>query len=378
MSQKTFITRPYREGDEEQIIVLLEMVFGDWPRFDLECTKKEHWTWKMKDTPTGINPTVVTETEEGDIIGVSQGIFKWAKIGDGVYLIRKGAELAVHPDYRRMGISSEARKVRKEITRRSNAVMTYNLTSNEILINRNKRKRAEERSPEFPYPIKQLVKIENIDEFMNYYEKGNKVSLFRSWSIRIGFRLLRFMNMVFGLLSSSFSKKEEVELRRIDRFDDVDEFWDEIKNDYNWISVKSKDVLNWRYCDIRGGSYDIWVAEQDQVLLGYVVTRINRVEESHPVGYLMEVLAQRGREDVVELLVNEALSYFDENNVNAVYFTVVGGHPYEKIMYKHGFLDSRIRPYIYYRVYRRLDDVDKFKNSSPDRLHYQFSEFDSI
>jgi hypothetical protein len=255
MSQKTFITRPYREGDEEQIIALLEMVFGDWPRFDLECTKKEHWTWKMKDTPTGINPTVVTETEEGDIIGVSQGIFKWAKIGDGVYLIRKGAELAVHPAYRRMGISSEARKVRKEITRRSNAVMTYNLTSNEILIKRNKRKRAEERSPEFPYPIKQLVKIENIDEFMDYYEKGNKISLFRSWSIRIGFRLLRFMNRVFGLLSSSFSKKEEVELRRIDRFDDdVDEFWDEIKNDYNWISVKSKDVLNWRYCDIRGGS----------------------------------------------------------------------------------------------------------------------------
>jgi hypothetical protein len=47
-------------------------------------------------------------------------------------------------------------------------------------------------------------------------------------------------------------------------------------------------------------------------------------------------------------------------------------------MYRHGFLDSRIRPYIYYRVYRRLDDVEKFENANPDRLHYQFSEFDSI
>lgn len=154
MSEKTFITRQYEEGDEDQIISLLELVFGDWPRFDLECTKKEHWTWKMKDTPTGINPTVVTETEEEDIIGVSQGLFKWAKIGDGIYLIRKGAELGVHPDYRRRGISSEGRKVRKEITKRSNAVMTYNLTSNEILINRNKRKNVEERSPEFPHPHK--------------------------------------------------------------------------------------------------------------------------------------------------------------------------------------------------------------------------------
>jgi hypothetical protein len=120
------------------------------------------------------------------------------------------------------------------------------------------------------------------------------------------------------------------------------------------------------------------VADQDQVLLGYVVARINTVDESHPVGYLMEVLAKRGREDVVELLVDEALSYFEENNVNAIYFTVVGGHPYEEIMYQHGFLDSRVRPYVLYNVYRSLDDVEKFENSSPGKLHYQFSEFDSI
>lgn len=228
-------------------------------------------------------------------------------------------------------------------------------------------------------PIKQLVKIKNVDEFMDYYEKRNKLSWFRSLSIPIGYRLLRFINRIVARPPSSFTKKEEVELRRIDRFDDdVDEFWDLVKGDYDWISVKSKDVLNWRYCDIRGGSYDVWVAEQDRVMLGYVVARINRLDESHPVGYLMEVLAQRGREDVVELLVDEVLSYFDEKDVNAIYFTVVGGHPYEKIMYKYGFLDSRIRPYVFYNVYRNLEDIEKFENSSPDRLHYQFSEFDSI
>ena len=39
MSDARFIFRHYKEGDENQIVPLLELVFGQWPRFDLECSR---------------------------------------------------------------------------------------------------------------------------------------------------------------------------------------------------------------------------------------------------------------------------------------------------------------------------------------------------
>ncbi|MBD3205917.1 hypothetical protein GF319_06190, partial [Candidatus Bathyarchaeota archaeon] len=71
MTRMEYETRLYKEGDEEGIIPLLELVFDSWPRFDLSCSKREHWIWKFVDTPTGLNEVFVAETPDGEIIGAS-------------------------------------------------------------------------------------------------------------------------------------------------------------------------------------------------------------------------------------------------------------------------------------------------------------------
>jgi predicted N-acetyltransferase YhbS len=378
MSDTGFIFRHYRDGDETQIVPLLELVFGQWPRFDLECSKIEHWKWKMKDTPTKIVHVQVAETKDGKIIGVSQGQMKRIKIGNEVSLVRKGAELAVHPDYRRMGVSNSIAKLRVEHTHETGAVITHNLTSSPILIRRNEERSKDRHSPQFPHPINQLIKINDMEKFLTYYKKRQKITWAEDLKISIGYKLLKFHNNIKHILKSN-QHKSKITINKTTLFsEEIQEFWDKIKDNYDFIVERSKDFLNWRYCDIRGGAYGKWVAKDGEEILGYLVLRVNRLDPDHSIGYIIDLLTLREREDVADVLVKKAVNHFQENKVDAIYFTVISGHPYEKILSKNGFIDSRKKPYLYYRIYREVAGVNDFVNASPERLHYQFGEFDSI
>ncbi len=64
MSETKYTIRQYQDGDEAQIIELLEIVFDRFPKIKMRCSKKDHWAWKSKDAPSGLNPTLVAVNEE--------------------------------------------------------------------------------------------------------------------------------------------------------------------------------------------------------------------------------------------------------------------------------------------------------------------------
>ena len=380
LTERSFTVRYYQDGDEDQLVPLLVLIFEDWPRFDLRCTKKEHWKWKLKDTPTNIESVVVAETDEGKIIGISQGIFKWTKIGDEVLLTRKATEVAVHPDYRRRGVNSSIAELKDEKISEMRAVVNMNMTSNPIIINRNKRRSDEDKMPEFPKPIKQLVKIEKMGRYLKYLSKDKEHSRIRRFSIFTGYSVLSLINTVRYLFSSKPILENDFSVLEIEKFDSrIDVFWEKIKDDYDFIDEQTSKYLNWRFCDLRGGNYKVWVAsDKGENILGYIVVRINRIDPEHPIGYIIETLSVSEREDVVNAMVKRALNFFEDESVDAIYYTIVGGHPYQKIMEMYGFIDSRREPYVYYRVHNENENVERFVNAEPHRLNYQFGEFDSI
>ena len=51
--QEVIEIRSYQPGDEEEIVELLELVFGGWPKLDLNCDSINHWRWKYVDYPSG-------------------------------------------------------------------------------------------------------------------------------------------------------------------------------------------------------------------------------------------------------------------------------------------------------------------------------------
>jgi len=54
---KDYIVRPYRSGDEEEIVEFLQLVFEGWPKFDLSCTPLEHWKCARAANKININNT---------------------------------------------------------------------------------------------------------------------------------------------------------------------------------------------------------------------------------------------------------------------------------------------------------------------------------
>jgi hypothetical protein len=377
MSKVNYFSRQYVEGDEDQIIELLRLVFNGWPRFDLNCTVEEHWTWKMKETPLMVNHVVVTETN-GKIIGVQQGIAKKMKVGNKVILGNKSGELGVHPEYRRMGVRNSMLQFKK-YKEQFGVTFNISLTSNPILVNARARKlkRDNRWGLVFPHPVKYLVRIQDFDKFLKRIKR--EYTWQRTLIYKLGFFFLKTLNGIQRKLSSGVSNSSDFSIKKIMIFDDkIDDFWKSIKDDYNFIVEKSKDYLNWRFCDKRAGTYDVWQATENDAIIGYMVLRVNKLMVNNPVGFIMEVLALNNRLDVVDSFLDLAKNYFDEKNVNTVHAVMVSGHPYERILNLHGFIDSREKAIVTYSAYKEFDALKQFKNSSPERLHYQYGEFDSI
>jgi hypothetical protein len=377
MSKVNYFSREYVKGDEDQIIELLSLVFNGWPRFDLNCTVKEHWTWKMIETPLMVNHVVVAETN-GKIIGVHQGIAKKMKVGDKVILGNKSAEVGVHPEYRRMGVRNSMLQFKKD-KKQFGVAFNISLTSNPILVKARARllKRGERTGLGFPHPVKYLVRIQDFDRFLRRIKR--EYTWQRTLMYKLGFIFLKTLNGVQRKLSSGVSRSGIFSIEKIMSFDDkIDDFWKNIKDDYDFIVEKSKDYLNYRFCDKRAGTYDVWQATENDAVIGYMVLRVNRVIAENPVGLLMEVLALKNRLDVVDSFLDLAEKYFDEKSVNTVHAVIVSGHPYERILNLNGFIDSREKAIVTYSAYKEFNALTQFENSSPERLHYQYGEFDSI
>jgi hypothetical protein len=128
-------------------------------------------------------------------------------------------------------------------------------------------------------------------------------------------------------------------LHTVERFDDrTNEFWQEASEPFDFILLRTKDILNWRYADRRAGPFTIRTAEQDERILGYATMRTMK-----GVGYLADVLALPGRLDVVESLVRDAAHHLRRRGVSTVQCWMHSNHPYVGALRNSGFLARRGR-----------------------------------
>ena len=130
----------------------------------------------------------------------------------------------------------------------------------------------------------------------------------------------------------------EVEISDIKYFDErIVEFWNRVKGNYDFIVERTREYLNLRYCDLRGGSYRVRLAADGEQVLGFSVLRVNRLKEYHE-GYVVDFLALPERLDVAWLLADNAVAQLYEEGVNVARYQVIKGHPYEVIFKKTRFL----------------------------------------
>lgn len=365
-----YVIRPYQQGDEEEIVELLELVFDGWPRFDLNCTPLDHWKWKYLDNPFRANHINVAVSDE-KIIGCCHSIPKNIKIGNKVFLGSIGGDSAVHPDFRKMGIYDKMNKLRSNLRKKGNVKFVTRISNNPILI-----KYQSQRFPRFPHTINNLIRIRDIDIHLKMKQTKNQ------WIKKNGFLLLKLFNKITNSMTIFDTKVnlDNIHISEIQNFDDrINPFWNDIKEKTSYIVERTKDHLNWRYCDPRGGDYLIKIAEDNNQILGYIVLRINRYDKDYPIGYIVDLLTSPEQLFVTKALVSDALQYFEEHNVNLVNVWSIQNHYYNSIFKRYGFIKDRRRLNFFYTMLDILDgEIRQINTDLGQGIFFSYGDFDGI
>jgi hypothetical protein len=273
-----------------------------------------------------------------------------------------------------MGIFTKINSYKNEVLKGLGQDFDYSLTANPILINRTRRNVEEEL--DFPQPLRYLIKIDDVEKYFN--EKVEEKDTLKKNILKMEVYGAKDLNKLTNL-GGKPPQPKGVTFREISKFDErIDAFNEKVKPHYNFLVERTMKYMNWRYCDKRGGDFKVWIAEEGGEIIGYLVLRINTLDQDHPDGYIIDLLALNGREDVVESFIELAVDHFTKRNVNVVYAQVILGHPYKELYGKYGFLDSRMKPFLRYRAINLGDDLKRFTESPGSMFHYTYGEGDAI
>lgn len=364
---KGYEIRPYQPGDEEEVIKLLQNVFDGWPHLDMSYTSLDHWRWKYQDNPSGII-LITLAVLDSEVIGCIHGIPRKIKIMDQVLPCNTGVDMAVRKDFRGRGISSEMDSLITSLERESGVRFVYWITGNPIVIMRDSRHYFS-----FPHKVVNLVRIMNIDKQLQVMPVEN------ARLIKLSFHVSKLVNDVRIVLRRREPINRRICISEIESFDKrIDDFCDEISAHYNYIVERRRGYLNWRYCDPRAGDFVVKQAEEDDEIIGYSALRINRYREDYPIGFVVDLLTLPDRLDAADALAADAVRYFDRNDINIVNCQMVKGHPYEKVLKSHGFLDSRIKIYIGCKTLISDDMLSQLKKSPARMIYISWGDHDVL
>lgn len=357
--------RPFEEGDEKSIVKLLQLAFDGWPKLDLHHKSIEHWIWKFSENPHGHSAISIAEWKD-EIIGCHHWYPQLVKVGKKKHRCLHGADLAVHPNFRRIGIYNKTINMLQKMTRARDFLYNYWISRNPIVI-----KSSVNRSSTYNQ-IRNLVKINDVDKQLE--EMPMKNTFFTKW----GFLLMKKYNSMRYVFSRSPCVNNEIEINRVKYFDDrIYDFWSNVSFNYNFILVRDKEYMNWRYCDSRGGNFIINQVEEDNKIVGYSVFLINKLLDYH-VGYIVDMLALPNRLDIIRALSIDAIDFFNENMVNIINYQVVKGHPYESVLKKCGFIDSGINITIFFNLLRAFDNIEGHSIGPKGKVFLTYGDHDSF
>jgi hypothetical protein len=218
-----------------------------------------------------------------------------------------------------------------------------------------------------------MVRIQDIDKQLEKMPVKDKRKM------KLGYKIMKYFNNIENYLKRDAPPGNGYELMEIKKFDDrINNFWREVSKHYNFIVERNLKYLDWRYCNPRSGNFIIKQAEDNNGnILGYSVIMINRYLENYPIGFIVDLLTLPERLDVAQTLIREINRHFDSQNVNIINCILIKGNPYEEILKKNGFLDSRVKFYLLHNLHR-TDMEELITKSSPHEIHFMYGDIDSF
>ncbi len=357
MSERTWIARPYKLGDEEGIFELRRITYPD----DYDHDKwMEHWHWLYQQNPAGRSYIWVAE-DGGKIVAHAATIPVMVKFGDRILRSRLGTNAMTHPGYRGQGAYPVLRINRDKEAAKDGIRTHYSFSG---------RGAAHRINLKYSYTVD--VRTTSI--------------MLRPYNWRNSLRLALRNNLLVAVLAMLGSTSQAVLFRarkapsipdldvsRVSTFDErADALFNDVSGQHQIMVVRNKDYLNWRYVSIPNIDYSIYVAETESRLRGYMVTR-PVVRNKTVLGVIYDTLAVSP--EVLHVLAAHAAEQLRMQGADLVYSSMMARRPLLSAFRGAGLM--RV-PFAGngFNVGSNDSDVSKEFISNPDNWYAQIGDSD--
>ena len=353
--------RQYQKGDEQQITNLLTTTLH-WPRLNTQTTPQDHYAWKHLHPP---NPsTIIVAEHQGTIIGCAHVSVTTCKAAEDTIPLGNGVDVAVRPDHRRHGLFNAMTQKRIEAMHQRGIPLALWSSGNPILVDK-----YNHTTQRFPQDIHGHARIRDIGQHLQNMKDKHPTTT------KAGYTTLSLANALSRKLGPK-TKDTGITVQPIKKFDQqADQLYQTASQQFTFITERKKDYLNWRYLDRRAGEYTVLAARDQDQLLGYAALATNKTPEGYTIGYIADLLTQPSRPDAADALLNEATETFDKQDINTVITLSTPTSPYNRSLYRAGFIDSQTRYNLWYSHFTEAANLHKKTRGA---THFQFGDRDTL
>ncbi len=323
-TNQSLIIRRYRLGDELGISKLMGIAFSK----SYSSRWLQHFHWQQTN-PFGRNIRWIAEYD-GKIVGHIVRVPLPMKLGEKTLKGSVAADAATHPRFRRRGIYRKLSESSWNEAVRDHILISF-ADASKMLI-----------SPARRYGILDVSEITIMMNPLNPREIVEK----RFGQGFFAKTVSHGVESMFKLLSIPRKKAEirGLKTRRISAFDDdIDVFWNRISPFYGICVARNKTYLNWKYFERRDLSYDVFLVEAGESILGYAVLSA-RVEDGFKKGFIVDMMTHPSRKDVMCILISQASERLKRIGVGYAECWTLKNSPCHKPLKRHGFFASSFLP----------------------------------
>ena len=303
------------------MLAVLEASFRRWPYPEIDVPALDHLRWKMASHPRAAESHVVADAG-GRIVALQVTVVLNVKFGEHSLPVAMGGDSSVLAEFREQRIFGELRAYRRGLL--DGYACQLGFAGHAALHHLHRRET--DRIPLANGPHIFVAPLRPLPTLGEGIRPG--IAHFRQWlasrrSQRGGPKAERGWDLVEAPVIDG-------------RFD---ELWAEARTVFAAAAERDSARLRWRFGDPRGGRFTILTAEEGGRLLGYAALR-----PSYGTGYIADLVALPGRDDVAAGLAQGAKQWFRARGLARAECWLPGVHPLRTALEGKGFVDTGRAP----------------------------------
>lgn len=320
-------------ADADDIDSILDLNKSEYGPTDILVTPAD-FIWRHDQNPAGQALIPVIKNSANQVVGCIWIVPLRIRIKGSVHLGATGTNLLIHPQYRNSFVYTKLMRQFNRTLKKQNFPLHFSFVSEDEY------QRRRRHNPETAWTVPLLVKPLSVSLLAQ-----------SNWGRRWPGRLVKPIDRLASLFSGQHRSKHaqaDIEVRAVDQVDEsFDRFWHNLQDKYPVMLIRDQAFLAWRFTNISHRQYQIFVAQKEAEMLGYLVLRCTTVRGIR-TGLVLDflVLGNALGEEAGARLLAQAESYFREQQMAVTMGLVMPSAVEYRLLRQAGYigLPSKLSP----------------------------------